>query len=122
VDYVPYSADHVVGQVQLLFLSALAFTLLMRTGVYPPELRSTNLDSDWFYRRLGRAVVLGTGQGISLLWNSCASALMQYSRSIVGGVQRYHGSGGVLARTWATGSMAFWATFMLAVYLILTYL
>ena len=28
----PYSLDHVVGQVQLLFLSALAFTLLMRTG------------------------------------------------------------------------------------------
>ena len=53
-DFVPYSLDHVVAQVQLLFLSALAFTLLMRTGIYPPELRSTNLDFDWFYRRLGR--------------------------------------------------------------------
>ncbi len=55
VDFVPYSLHHVVGQVQLLFLSALAFTLLMRTGIYPPELRSVNLDFDWFYRRVGRS-------------------------------------------------------------------
>ena len=58
VEFHPYSLDHVVGQVQLLFLSALAFTLLMRTGIYPPELRSTNLDFDWFYRRPARQVRL----------------------------------------------------------------
>jgi multicomponent Na+:H+ antiporter subunit D len=121
-DYMPYSSDHVVGQVQLLFLSALAFTLLMRTGIYPPELRSTNLDSDWLYRRLGRTVALSIGEGAGALWNSCASALIQCSRSLFGGLKRYHGSGGVLARTWATGSMAFWATLMLAAYLILTHL
>ena len=60
-EFHPYSLDHVVGQVQLLFLSALAFTLLMRTGIYPPELRSTNLDFDWFYRRLGRGLALAAG-------------------------------------------------------------
>ena len=32
--------------------SALAFSWLMRSGIYPPELRSVNLDSDWLYRRL----------------------------------------------------------------------
>ena len=121
VDYVPYSSDHVVGQVQLLFLSALAFSLLMRIGIYPPELRSTNLDFDWLYRRPGRAVVLSTGQGANALWNSCVSTLIQYCRGFLVGVKRYHGSGGVLARTWATGSMAFWTTVMLVVYLILTY-
>ena len=30
----------------------------MRTGIYPPELRSTNLDFDWFYRRLGRNLAI----------------------------------------------------------------
>jgi multicomponent Na+:H+ antiporter subunit D len=122
VNYVPYSADHVIGQVQLLFLSALAFTLLMRTGIYPPELRSTNLDSDWLYRRLGWAVALGFGQAANALWSSCVSALIQCSGGFLEVVKRYHGSGGVLARTWATGSMAFWTTVMLAVYLIMTYL
>jgi multicomponent Na+:H+ antiporter subunit D len=121
-DYVPYSSDHVVGQVQLLFLSALAFTLLMRTGIYPPELRSTNLDSDWLYRRLGRAIAVGIGQAANALWSGWVSTLIQCSGGFIEGVRRYHGSGGVLARTWATGSMAFWTTVMLAVHLILTYL
>lgn len=51
VDYVPYTGAHVVDQLQLLFFSALAFTLLMRSGNYPAEMRATNLDADWFYRK-----------------------------------------------------------------------
>ncbi len=52
VTYRPYTTGHVISQLQLLCLSALAFAILKRTGIYPPELRSTNLDTDWFYRRL----------------------------------------------------------------------
>ncbi|MBI2357840.1 MAG: Na(+)/H(+) antiporter subunit D [Deltaproteobacteria bacterium] len=52
VDYAPYTPTHVITQLQLLLFSALAFALLKRTGIYPPELRATNLDSDWVYRRL----------------------------------------------------------------------
>lgn len=52
VDYHPYTSDHVVAQLQLLFFSALAFTVLFRTGLYPPEIPSTNLDTDWVYRKL----------------------------------------------------------------------
>ncbi|HSH41412.1 MAG TPA: Na(+)/H(+) antiporter subunit D [Arenicellales bacterium] len=51
VDFEPYTLSHVVTQMQLLMFSIMAFTVLMRTGVYPPELRSTNLDFDWLYRR-----------------------------------------------------------------------
>ncbi len=54
VDYVPYTMPHVVGQTQLLFFSALAFTLLMLAGIYPAEQRCVNLDADWFYRKGGR--------------------------------------------------------------------
>jgi len=54
VEYVPYTAPHVVGQTQLLFFSALAFTLLLLSGIYPAEVRSVNLDADWFYRKGGR--------------------------------------------------------------------
>ena len=53
VEYVPYTAPHVVGQTQLLFFSALAFTLLLRAGIYPAEIRCINLDADWFYRKGG---------------------------------------------------------------------
>lgn len=49
--YNPYDATHVLAQTQLLFFSALAFAWLNLKGLYPPELRSTNLDIDWVYRR-----------------------------------------------------------------------
>ncbi|MBW1739740.1 MAG: Na(+)/H(+) antiporter subunit D [Deltaproteobacteria bacterium] len=54
VDYVPYTAPHVLGQTQLLFFSALAFTLLLLSGIYPGEQRCVNLDADWFYRKGAR--------------------------------------------------------------------
>ncbi len=55
VTYEPYTASHVVGQTQLLFFSALAFSLLLLAGIYPPEQRCINLDVDWFYRIPARA-------------------------------------------------------------------
>jgi multicomponent Na+:H+ antiporter subunit D len=55
VDYVPYTMPHVVGQTQLLFFSALAFTLLLLAGIYPGEQRCVNLDVDWFYRKAGKS-------------------------------------------------------------------
>ena len=122
VDFVPYSLDHVVGQVQLLFLSALAFTLLMRTGIYPAELRSTNLDFDWFYRRLGRALAEAIGRAAAVAWGGFVQDATRFASALVSGVQRYHGPDGILARTWPTGAMAFWTTIMLAAYLVLSYL
>ncbi len=51
--YQPYTVGHVTDQYALLLFSALAFTLLMRAGLYPAEVRSTNLDTDWLYRKGG---------------------------------------------------------------------
>ncbi len=62
VDYVPYSPSHVMAQTELLFFSALAFTLLILSGIYPAELRAINLDFDWFYRKGAKlAVYVFTG-------------------------------------------------------------
>jgi multicomponent Na+:H+ antiporter subunit D len=122
VDFRPYSLDHVVGQVQLLFLSALAFTILMRTGIYPPELRSINLDFDWFYRRLAPTVILAIARWAESAWNGATSAAERAMRNTLMVFERHAGPDGTLARTWPTGSMAFWATVMLAAYLILSYL
>jgi multicomponent Na+:H+ antiporter subunit D len=57
VQYVPYTAFHVVGMLQLLMFGALAFTLLVLSGYYPPEMRALNLDTDWFARIPGRTFV-----------------------------------------------------------------
>ena len=53
VEYWPYDYTHVIAQLQILFFSALAFVWLKLSGLYPPELRSVNLDTDWFLRRPG---------------------------------------------------------------------
>lgn len=120
--YHPYSLDHVVAQVQLLFLSALAFTLLMRTGIYPPELRSTNLDFDWFYRKPGCNLALAIGHSAERAWRSITTGASRTAHKAASAIEHYHGPTGILARTWPTGSMAFWTTIMLAAYLILSYL
>ncbi|MEW6067162.1 MAG: Na(+)/H(+) antiporter subunit D [Nitrospirota bacterium] len=55
VDYVPYTAPHVMAQLQLLFFSALAFTLLILSGIYPAEMSAINLDADLIYRKFAAA-------------------------------------------------------------------
>ena len=52
VDYAPYTWAHVVAQCQLLFFSALAFTLLKLYRLYPPELPGVNIDIEWCSRWL----------------------------------------------------------------------
>jgi len=58
VDYAPYTTTHVLTQLQLLMFSALAFVFLFKTGLYPPEVKSVNLDTDWTYR-VGAVAILG---------------------------------------------------------------
>ena len=118
-DFKPYSLDHVVSQMQLLFWSALAFTLLMRTGIYPPELRSTNLDFDWIYRRFGRNLANRLDEIAVSAWQWLAGAVGSGVRRVNDGLHRHHGPEGLLGSTWPTGTMAFWTTLMLAAYLIL---
>jgi len=119
VEFHPYTAVHVVTQYQLLIFSALAFTLLMRTGIYPPELRSTNVDSDWAYRRLlpglyGAALAAG-GRARAALGGAAGGT----GGALYRGVYRLCGPRGVFARTWSTGGIALWATLGLLGYLLL---
>lgn len=56
--YEPYTLSHVMTQTELLFYSALAFTLLLLSGIYPAEMRAINIDFDWFYRKPLNAIEL----------------------------------------------------------------
>ncbi len=121
VDYVPYTGGHVLTQLQLLVFSALAFSVLMRTGIYPPELRLVNLDSDWLYRRAAPALLTVVADGAHVL-GTAARRLLQTAVARIGSyVHRHHGADGVLARTWTTGGMALWVAILLAAYLVLYY-
>jgi len=51
MDFHPYTLDHTITQLQLLFFAGLGFVLLYINGWYPAEIRAINLDTDWFYRK-----------------------------------------------------------------------
>lgn len=123
VDYAPYTTTHVITQLQLLMFSALAFAFLMRTGLYPPELKSTNLDTDWFYRRAFPAawnhVVIDYGGS---LWSGVLAPAQRRVERFVAGLYRHHGPEGAMARTWPTGSTALWVAVMLAGFLVIYYI
>ncbi len=122
VHYVPYDATHVIAQLQLLFFSALAFTWLKLSGLYPPELRSVNLDVEWVYRRLAPRFIRKFAALGHPLDAGLRRSVVRRVETVIEALFRYHGPLGVLARTWATGSMVLWVAILLGVYLIFYYL
>ncbi|MGE0036960.1 MAG: Na(+)/H(+) antiporter subunit D [Xanthobacteraceae bacterium] len=119
VTYVPYTASHVVFYLQLLLFSGLAFFLML--GWLKRTLTIT-LDVDWFYRKLGPMLVRSLDRAMESTGGGIGNAAARGGREFLGVVQRHYGPDGTLARGWSTGSMTFWATVMLAAYLVLSYL
>jgi len=122
VDYVPYTASHVLTQTQLLFFSALAFAWLNLVGLYPPELKSINIDAEWFYRRLApqsiQAIVAWIDHTGGLLKQDAKAQLKDF----VDGVTRHHGPEGAMARTWPTGATVLWVAILSGAFLIASFL
>ncbi len=117
-EFDPYDATHVLTQIQLLFFGALAVLWLMKTGIYPPELRSVNIDAEWSYRWLAPRLVRGIGAAVARVDSAVRGAVVGVVRSAVTGAARGHGPRGILARTWPTGSMILWVAVLLGVYLL----
>jgi len=119
VDYVPYTGEHVIFQLQLLLFSGLAFFLLL--GMLRRTLTLT-LDFDWFWRGLGRALAEEFQWRGSLAWTGFVNRTYRTTQRFAEMLYRHGGPEGIFARTRPTGSMAFWATVLLAAYLLLYYL
>lgn len=88
VDYVPYTASHVLAQLQLLFFSALAFTLLILSGIYPAEMRAINLDADWFYRKGASAFMWVVSNPMSSLGRAISKVVFNIIPSSLGWASR----------------------------------
>lgn len=122
VAYEPYTLSHVVTQLQLLMFAGLAFAVMMRRGIYPPELNALNLDTDWLYRR-----------AVPRLWAAVSPTLARaqaaFSRGIIGksveltleGCREIYSPTGQLGEPWATSKSSFIAGLLLLSYLALYY-
>jgi multicomponent Na+:H+ antiporter subunit D len=121
VDYSPYTVMHVMAQLQLLFFSALAFTWLKLSGLYPPEMRALNIDAEWAYRWLGPRAISQVTHVLSRWHAHKRIDFLRHLGHLFGTLFLYHGPQGILARTWATGSMVLWVVILLGIYLIAYY-
>jgi len=119
VDYAPYTAAHVLTQSQLLFFSALAFCVLKLTGLYPPELPGINIDAEWSYRRLMPRATARLVDMFAPADRAIRQGFLAKVGSIINAAFQYTSPKGALARTFAAGSMVFWAITMLVVYLVM---
>jgi len=120
--YEPYTTSHVVNQLQLLLFAAMAFTVLIRTGLYPPELRSVNLDADAVYRRT-----------LPAAWDALSRSAIRLRQRLEPPARRGAGRvwavateslrpGGRVATPWSTHHMVWWVAFLFGLLLLVALL
>lgn len=113
VNYQPYTAAHILAQLQLLFFALFAFALLMRYGFFPDENRSINLDTDWFYRKLAPGVIWLVASLVRTVWGELArgaNLTLKFGQDALHGL---YGHGGRLERVQPTGAMVLWLAILL---------
>ncbi len=122
VDYEPYTATHILTQLQLLAFAIGAVAAFHLWKIYPAEIPSVNLDADWLYRRAAARVVRFTGGAVGAADAAVRTAVVGTVHGVLRGAFRAHGPRGILARTWPAGSMVLWVSIILAAFLLLEFL
>ena len=122
VDYVPFDASHVIAQIQLLFFGALAFIWLKLSGIYPPELRSVNLDAEWTYRWLAPRLLRSIGGVITDIDRGVRWLAMRFVEGAIATAVRLCGPHALSARSWPTSTSTVWVAVLLGATLVIYYL
>ncbi len=119
VDYAPYTAAHVVTQLQLLLFSGLAFFVMLDALKRTPTI---TLDVDWLWRVAGPAIARSAHE----IWQETRARLAEASAARAAAVgallARHRQPGGLLLRSWPSGGMALWVMVMLLANLLFYYL
>ena len=117
--FVPYTLDHVLTQYQLLLFATLAFALLWRFKIYPPEVDSINLDFDWTYRKLVPKVGGTVARWGGGLWTRGLGTARRTLTKMGEGVYALTGPSGYFGKTWTIDQIVLYAALMLGFYLLL---
>jgi multicomponent Na+:H+ antiporter subunit D len=119
VSYQPYTAWHVVAQLQLLLFSGLAFFVML--GWLRRTLTIT-LDADWLYRALFARLAQRLAAALSAAMAASGAQVERILRRLEGPARSLLGAQGLFSRTWASGSMALGVMLMLLAFLVSYYL
>ena len=103
-------------------LAAMAFTVLMRTGLYPPELHSVNLDADVVYRRLLPTIWMRGQHGGAQLRDRLGPHVEAGLAGVATLVTRPLRADGELGAPWSTSGMVRWVVLLLGILLLISYL
>jgi multicomponent Na+:H+ antiporter subunit D len=117
-----FSSDHIWFSLQLLLFAALAFVIMMKTGLYPPEIKSVNLDTDWVYRKALPTIWKRVFQPMFDLYPKLWNGIVQLRDGFLHQVGIIHGPKGSMGEPWTTGTTAMWAAVLLALYLVIYFL
>ena len=121
VVYRPYTMSHVVGQLQLLCFALLAFAVLMRRGIHPPEIRAVNLDVDWIYRRFIPKLYNIIYNSVVKVFIFIEAVIISVTQMTIKGLYKLHGPETGVSRMRGVGAMVMWVAILLGVALILSY-
>jgi multicomponent Na+:H+ antiporter subunit D len=116
VTYQPYTAAHVLTQLQLLLFSGLAFFVML------PYLKRTltiTLDTDWVWRRLLPALAQPLERAAGEASKASGRAFDRSAQRTLDALERHTREDSALARTQATRNMALVVLLMLLAYLML---
>jgi multicomponent Na+:H+ antiporter subunit D len=119
VKYEPYTAAHVLTQLQLLLFSGLAFFVMLP---YLKRTATITLDVDWVWRRLLPSIVGVSTAVLNKARRTAGAGAAAAVRGAQGVVERTHGLNSRFARTWPTGRMALSVMVLLLGYLLLYYM
>ena len=119
--YHAYSAYHIVEQLQLLLWAVLAFAVLVLLKLYPAEVPSTNLDSDWLLRVPGRSFITWASGASRATWIALWGIFSGRLQALMARIYSVHGPEGQMSRSWPIGFMALWTAILLAFVLVLSF-
>ncbi|MFK7988835.1 MAG: Na(+)/H(+) antiporter subunit D [Sandaracinaceae bacterium] len=121
-EYHAYETTHVITMLELLLFAGLAFIVLVRLGVYPPEVPAVNVDTDWVYRKLTPRVVHRVYAMSRQLRRDWAGVLGPARDALLKVVRTQHAPPrGPLGEPWSAGRTALWAALLLGLLLLVHY-
>ena len=121
VDYVPYTAYHVINQLQLLMFAALAFTVLKLMKIYPSDTRGINLDTDWVYRKGLMTLIIYSNRYLNTGYRVVCDGAVGIISEVINSAKQLGNYDGMLSRTPALGSSIAWISGLLLLVLLLRF-
>ena len=119
VQFQPYTAAHVLTQLQLLLFSGLAFFVMLG---YLKRTPTITLDADWTWRIFLPALLRRVESTIHAAREALRGLLGRVAGWLSAGIARQRVPNGLFARTPPTATMALWVMALLLGYMLLYYL